>query len=153
MVAEAAGPRRGQDPPRPAAQRVVPVRREGCSGWSELQGLLFGSDDYGVVLALLVDRARRGTRSHADRASDDGPHGPADDRAGARADDAPGDRAVGLLITVRDARRVVLPERFSMLGAVLDDGFALDGSVVVHGWSSCPGFAPVNAARELECAA
>jgi hypothetical protein len=116
MVAEAAGPRRGQDPPRPAAQRVVPVRREGCSGLSELQGLLFGSDDYGVVLALLVDRARRGTRSHADRASDDGPNRPADDRAGDRADDAPGDRAAGLLVTVRDARRVVLPERFSMLG-------------------------------------
>src|SRR5450756_371582 len=113
------------------------------SGWGELQGPLFARDDDGVV-SLLVDRAGRGTRCRTDRASDDGPDGPADDSAD--------DRAPGLLVTVRGARHVVLAERFAMLGAVLRDGLALDDAVLCHGRVSCPGCAPVNAAREPECA-
>src|SRR5665811_2199369 len=109
------------------------------SGWGELQGPLFARDDDRVVLVLLVDRAGRGARRCADRASDDCADGPADDSTDYGARDAAGDRAPGLLVTVRGARHVVLPERFAMLGAVLDDGLWLDDSVLCHGWSSCRG--------------
>src|SRR5450759_1725274 len=63
------------------------------------------------------------------------------------------DRAPGLLVTVRGARHVVLPERFAMLGAFLDDGLWLDDSVLCHGWISCRGLVPISAARERECPA
>src|SRR5450756_1405063 len=123
------------------------------SGWGELQGPLFARDDDRVVLVLLVDRAGRGTRCRADRASNDCPDGPADDRADHGASDAADDRAPGLLVTVRGARHVVLPERFASLDAVLDDGLWLDDSVLCHGWISCRGLAPISAAREHECPA
>src|SRR5450759_585796 len=107
---------------------------------AELQGPLFALDDDFVVLALLVDRAGRGTRCCADRAPDDCPDGPADDSTA--------DRAAGLLVTVaRGTRHVVFPERFASLDAVVRDGFGLDNSVS-HGWISCRGFAPVSAAGE-----
>src|SRR5664280_2211318 len=123
------------------------------SGWDELQGPLFARDDDRVVLVLLVDRAGRGARRCADRASDDCADGAADDSTDYRARDAAGDRAPGLLVTVRGARHVVLPERFAMLGAVLDDALWLDDSVLCHGWISCRGLAPISAAREHECPA
>src|SRR5664280_398762 len=63
------------------------------SGWGELQGPLFARDDDRVVLVLLVDRAGRGARCRADRASDDCADGAADDSTDYRARDAAGDRA------------------------------------------------------------
>src|SRR5450759_1931609 len=108
------------------------------SGWGELQGPLFARDDDRVVLVLLVDRAGRGARRCADRASDDCADGPADDSTDYRARDAAGDRAPGLLVTVRGARHVVFPERFASLDAVVRD-VALDDSALSHGWISCRG--------------
>src|SRR5450759_3984214 len=108
------------------------------SGWGELQGPLFARDDDRVVLVLLFDRAGRGARRCADRASDDCADGPADDRADHGASDAAGDRAPGLLVTVRGARHVVFPERFASLDAVVRD-VALDDSALSHGWISCRG--------------
>src|SRR5450830_1712097 len=122
------------------------------SGWGELQGPLFARDDDLVVLVLLVDRAGRGTRCRADRASDHRPDGPADDRANDGAADRTADRATGLLVTVRDARHIVLLDRFAWRRAAFGDCLSLDDSFLRHGWLSCRGCGPANTGRAPECA-
>src|SRR5664280_2998315 len=95
------------DPLRSSAQRVVTGVAPDPIGGRERSAPDFARDDNCVVLGLLVDRAGRSARSRADRASDDGPYGPADDCANDGAGDSTSDRPTGLFVTVRGPGHIV----------------------------------------------